>query len=132
MKGIFRAMGLAASVSMVAGCAGTDTVRYSVTSEPSGAQVEVDGVSMGTAPTEFTVDVPRRWVGLANAPGGWAYEPTISSIRILPPEDYDGDRQLVSQERQIRPDRSAKAGEASIRANLYLEPRSPTQRLEVR
>jgi len=81
---------------------------------------------------------PRAFVcadvtlGLANAPGGWAYEPTISSIRILPPEDYDGDRQLVSQERQIRPDRSAKAGEASIRANLYLEPRSPTQRLEVR
>ncbi len=132
MKALARASGLIAVALLVCGCASTEKVQYTVESEPSGAPVVVNGASMGETPAEFWIDVPKRWVGLMNAPGGWAYQPTPVTVRIMPPSDYAGDQELTSQTRQLRADQSVESGEARIRANLFLEPRMPTQPIEVR
>lgn len=122
---------VAASVA-IAGCAGTKTVRYQVQSEPSGATVEVNGTYMGKTPTGFTWDVPRRWVGLFNAPGGWAYHQGVARVRIIPPSGgHEGER-LTSQTKAIRPAQHVDQGETTIRANLFLEPTRPVQPIEVR
>ena len=44
---------------VVAGCASSNNSTYRVHSDPSGAQVYVNGVSMGVTPTEFHIIVPR-------------------------------------------------------------------------
>jgi len=54
----------------VSACTGLEMTQFRVVSNPPGAQVDVDGVSAGTTPTQISLGCSRRWVGVMEAPGG--------------------------------------------------------------
>jgi hypothetical protein len=43
-----------------------------VESEPTGAQVDVNGISVGRTPAVVSLNCSKTWVGLAHSPDGWA------------------------------------------------------------
>ena len=118
-----RALMLLAPLLLI-GCASSQDIPFKVTSDPSGAPVEVNGVRAGETPTSI------RWVGLAVAPGGWEYDDKVYNVHIFPPPRYSGEEELMSQNRRVRPASMPDGGK--IHADLSLEPRAPTQRIENR
>ena len=61
MKKILSVMVVLAAVT---GCSTSKQIKYTVTSDPSNAQVDVNGVEMGNTPTEITLGCTKQWVGL--------------------------------------------------------------------
>ena len=50
---------------LLVGCASSKSINFRVTSEPSNAQVDVNGMDVGNTPTEISLSCAQRWVGLA-------------------------------------------------------------------
>jgi hypothetical protein len=110
----------------IVGCATRDMVSFRVESDPPGAPVEVDGVSFGVTPTTIQLGAARRWVGVMNAPDGWAYDRSSYSVTVYPPRGFNG----VSQTKQISPASTLQGGRLFF--DLHLDPVAPRQRIEIR
>ncbi|MFH1674815.1 MAG: PEGA domain-containing protein [Pseudomonadota bacterium] len=110
------------------GCATRIMVPYKVTSAPSGAPVEVNGVHKGDTPTEIQLGTSKRWVGVCVAPGGWAYGNETYSVTAYPPAGSTGP--LRSQTKMVRPQETLQGG--ALFFDLRLESVMPTQPIEIR
>ena len=110
------------------GCATKITVPYEVTSVPSGAPVEVNGVHLGNTPTQIYLDASKRWVGVYVAPDGWAYGNETYRVTAYPPPDSK--ETLRSQTKVVRPQETLQGG--ALFFDLTLESVRPTQPIEIR
>jgi hypothetical protein len=102
-------------------------MKFKVVSEPSGAQVDVNGISIGKTPTEMTLECSRWWVGIANSPDGWAYENTTYEVTAYPSSANPG----YSQTKRINPCLWKGDQPAVLNFYLGLKKVEPTQKLEV-
>ena len=105
------------------GCASRKMVPYNVESIPSGAPVEVNGAYMGDTPTTITLGTVRHWVGVLNAPGGWAYGNETYEVKVYPPKNST--QTLRSQTKRIMPQMTPMGG--NLLFDLRLENVLPTQ-----
>ena len=81
------------------GCASSNMVTYKVNSTPPNAQVDVNGTSLGKTPTEIHLQCSKRWVGVINAPGGWAYDNSVYEVTVYPSSQNSG----FSQTKRVNP-----------------------------
>jgi hypothetical protein len=123
LRRVATAVALAACV---AGCASREMVSFRVESDPSGAPVEVDGVSMGTTPTTIQLGASKRWVGVVNSPDGWEYDRATYAVTVFPPRGFSG----VSQTKRISPATTPQGGRLLF--DLHLDPVTPRQRIQIR
>ncbi|MFQ5472300.1 MAG: PEGA domain-containing protein [Phycisphaerae bacterium] len=65
-------------------------VPFNVVSNPPGSQVDVNGVTLGVTPTRIELQCSRRWVGVAVAPGGRAYDNAMYEVTVYPPKENPG------------------------------------------
>lgn len=94
MKFLFS---LISSLLLLVGCAGQmHTLRIDVTSEPSGASVDLNGVHAGITPFNANVSVTRQWVGIANSPSGYGYPKQNLEFVAYPPTGAAGSFQKKS------------------------------------
>lgn len=122
-----RTLGLCFAVAMLSGCAGTKKIDYTITSDPPNAQVDVNGVRMGETPVGVWLSCSRRWVGVMNAPGGWAHTSGTYEVTAYPPRGYRG----YSQTKRIDPCQSIKQKKATLNFDLNLEAVAPRQKYEI-
>ena len=101
-------------------------VPYQVESTPIGAQIEVNGVSMGAAPTTIELQCSKRWVGLAVAPGGWAFDNAIYDVSAFPSKENPG----MSQTKRVNACQ-LKEPPGHLHFDLGLDTVSPRQRIDV-
>ena len=113
---------------MCSGCATKMMIPYKVTSVPSGAPVEVNGVHMGETPTQIQLGTSKHWVGVCVAPGGWAYGNETYNVTAYPPPDSKDS--LRSQTKIVRPQETPQGG--ALFFDLRLESVRPTQPIEIR
>jgi len=78
------------SVAFLSACAISTRVPYQVNSTPPGAQIYVDGVSMGIAPIQIELACDKRWVCAAAAPCGWEFDDTVYEVTAHPTKDNPG------------------------------------------
>ena len=109
------------------GCATSTKVTYNITSEPTQAPVDVNGVNMGATPTTATLECSKQWVGLAYSPDGWASASGKYEIKAYPPKGFRGQ----SQTKNIDPCEWKGGGNPSIQFDLGLEKVTPTQKIEI-
>jgi len=114
-------------VLATAGCASSQMVSYSVSSRPPGAQVDVNGVTMGYTPTKISLQCSKRWVGVFNAPGGWAYDSAIYEITVYPSVDRPG----LSQTKKVDACQARNMETPGVMFDLSLEGVAPRQTLDV-
>ena len=112
---------------VVSGCATSNSVKYLVTSEPENAQIDVNGVEMGATPTEVNLECAKKWVGVINAPGGWANASGPYSVKAYPPRGSGGEIQT----KNVDPCQWSGEGNPSIKFDLEFESVAPTQKIEV-
>ena len=112
---------------LIVGCASATKVTYKITSEPQGAPVDVNDVSMGTTPTKATLQCTKQWVGLMNSPDGWAKASNKYEIKAYPPKGMNGQ----SQTKHIDPCQWKGNDEPAIQFDLRLEKVTPTQKLDI-
>jgi hypothetical protein len=74
-------------------------IRYNIISEPEGAPVDVNGMSVGKTPTSATLECTKKWVGVMNSPDGWANATGKYEIKAYTPVGAKG----VSQTKDIDP-----------------------------
>jgi len=73
------------------GCGTIDrTAAISITSEPSGANVDVNGVYRGKTPLALQIPLVKSWVGLAYSPNGYAYVNQDFVFVGYPPQGVSG------------------------------------------
>jgi hypothetical protein len=118
---------IVATTMIVFGCASQAMIPVAVISTPPGAQVDVNGISMGTPPAQLSLSCPKRWVGVANAPDGWAYDGSIFEITVYPSSGNPG----YSQTKRINPCQWAGSGALEVKFDLGLERVAPTQKLQL-
>ena len=116
------------AITLFGGCATKVMVPYKVTSVPSGAPIEVNGVKVGETPAQIQLGTSKRWVGVAIAPGGWAYGNEMYNVTAFPPPDSN--EPLRSQTKIVRPQDTLQGGELFF--DLRLESIRPTQPVEIR
>lgn len=112
---------------LISGCASSQMKKFLVTSQPSGAAVDVNGMNMGNTPLVIELQCSKAWVGLANAPGGWNYDNAKYEIEVLPNEKMEG----FSQKKTVNACQWQGKGAGKIVFDLNLETVAPTQRLSV-
>jgi hypothetical protein len=128
VRTVSRKLLVVAAAATLFGCTSTSMVPVRVTSTPPGAQVDVDGVSMGSTPVQVSLSCSRRWVGVLNAPDGWAYDASTFEITIYPSSQRPG----YSQTKRINPCQWAGPGSPEVKFDVGLESVSPTQKIEIR
>jgi hypothetical protein len=114
------------AVALVSGCASAAMVPYHVESTPPGAQIDVNGVSMGTAPTTIQLQCSKRWVGVINAPGGWSYDRSIYTVVAYPTKENPG----MSQTKQVNAC-EIKHPRGHLHFELGLDTVKPVERIDV-
>jgi len=102
-------------------------IPFSIDSKPPGAQVDVNGVTMGVTPTNIQLECMRYWVGVGVAPGGWAYNSTEYEITVYPSIDNPG----ISQTKMISACDAREMDNPGITFDLGLDTIAPRQRLDV-
>ncbi len=112
--------------SLMLGCATAKMVPFNVTSTPPGAQVDVDGVTLGVTPTEIQLQCSKRWVGLAVAPGGWGYTSPVYEVTVYPSKERPG----LSQTKRVNACQ-VKNPPGHLSFDLGLESVTPRQRIDV-
>jgi hypothetical protein len=112
----------------LASCASSDWVIYDVDSSPQGGLVEVNGIHLGTTPCQIKLRTSERWVGLANAPGGWAQGGETYLVIVYPP--VNSSEPLYSQSKQVMPAMTPDGG--MLFFNLRLVNVAPVQPVEFR
>jgi PEGA domain len=85
------------SVACLSACAVSTRVPYQVTSTPPGAQIYVDGVSMGAAPVPIELACDKLWVCPADAPCRWEFSDDASEVTAY----YPGDNSDLSQTKRV-------------------------------
>lgn len=108
------------------GCSTSRMVVFEVTSEPSNAQIEVDGYSMGTTPTQIQLACSEKWVGLAFSPDGFQRSGSYT-VTAYPPAGAIGD----PQSKEINPWRWEGTSNPSIFFDLQIRDVEPVDRLEI-
>lgn len=108
------------------GCATANMVPFSVDSVPPGAQVDVNGVTLGHTPTEIQLQCSKRWVGVAVAPGGWAYDNAVYEVTVYPSKERPG----LSQTKRVNACQ-VKNPPGHLSFDLELESVTPRQRIDV-
>lgn len=108
-------------------CATSHKVSYNITSDPVYAQIDVNGVSMGLAPVEITLECNRAWVGLMNSPDGWTDTSGSYQISAYPPKGYNGQSQM----KLVNPCQWKGGGSPTIAFDLDLRLIAPTQTVEL-
>lgn len=68
-------------------CASSQPVQYRVTSTPSGALIEINGVQHGKTPTVITLHTNKKWVGVANTATGWDYSKDRFLVTATDPQN---------------------------------------------
>lgn len=119
-------MAVLGSLLALSGCATGRMIPFHVDSTPPGAQVDVNGMSMGITPTEIKLKCSKRWVGLAVAPGGWEYDNTLYEVAAYPSRDNPG----VSQAKRVNPCQIENPP-GRLHFDLGLDPVSPRQRVDL-
>lgn len=114
------------AVTSVSGCATATMVPYQVESSPPGAQIEVNGVSMGAAPTTIELQCSKRWVGVVRAPGGWAFDNAVYDVSAFPTKDNPG----LSQTKRVNACQ-LKEPPGRLNFDLDLDTVSPRQRIDI-
>ena len=107
------------------GCATATIIPFNVASTPPGAQVDVNGVTLGVTPTEIGLQCSKRWVGLAVAPGGWAYDDSYE-VTVYPSKEKPG----FSQTKRVNACQ-VKDPPGHLSFDLGLESVTPRQRIDV-
>ncbi len=111
---------------LLAGCATATMVPFVVESEPPGALVDVNGVSLGATPTQIQLRCVKRWVGVLNAPGGWAYANPPYAVTVYPSRQAPG----ISQTKWVNPCEIA-TPPGRLHFNLGLDSVTPRQRIDI-
>lgn len=120
-KFIFMFAGL-----LLGGCASSQMVPYQVESAPPGAQIDVDGNSVGITPTEIKLQCSRHWVGLAHSSTGYAPDSPNYKVTATPSNSAPG----YTQTRSVNPcEITTPPGHLFF--NLQLEKVQPRQRIDV-
>ncbi len=78
-------------------CAVSARVPYQVTSTPPGAQIYVNGVSMGAAPVQIELACDKLWVCPDKAPCGWEFSDHASEVTAY----SAGDNSDLSQTKRV-------------------------------
>ncbi|MEK6698212.1 MAG: SHOCT domain-containing protein [Nitrospirota bacterium] len=110
----------------LSGCASATMVPFTVDSTPQGGQIDVNGVTLGTTPMEIQLQCSKRWVGVAVAPGGWAYDNAIYDVTVYPSRNNPG----VSQTKRVNACQ-VKNPPGHLFFDLALDPVSPRQRIDL-
>lgn len=113
-------------VSALSGCATGTLVPYQIDSTPPGAKIEVDGVSFGATPTRIELQCNKRWVGLAYAPDGWAYDGSGYQVTAFPTKASPG----VAQTKRINACQ-IKTPPGRLHFDLGLDAQTPRQRVDI-
>lgn len=114
-------------IIIVAGCASTHEVVYRVNSEPNGAQVDVNGTTLGNTPTEIKLQCSKRWVGVMNAPGGYANASGKYEVKVYPPKGTPG----LSQTKNVDPCQWNGQGKPELKFDLNLRSLEPLKQIEI-
>jgi hypothetical protein len=113
---------------LLTGCATSTLVEYKVISDPAGAPVDVNDVSTGITPCTITLQYTSRWVGLAEAPGGWAKGNETYVVTCFPPPNSK--ERLFSQKKIVEPSTTPQGGQLLF--DLHLDVVGPQQRIDIR
>jgi len=77
------------SVACLSACATSTKMPYQVNSTPPGAQIYVNGVSMGIAPIQIELACDKLWLCPASAPCHWEFDDYVYEVTAHP-TDNDG------------------------------------------
>lgn len=106
------------SVACLSACAISARVPYQVNSTPPGAQLYVNGVSMGIAPIQIELACDKLWVCPASATCHWEFDDYAYEVTAYTTKDNPG----LSQTKHINPCQpEARAGQ--IYFDLGSEPK---------
>lgn len=108
-------------------CATAESRRFLVSSTPPGALIDVDGASAGATPTELHLRCVKRWVGLINAPDGWAYDGSQYTVTAYPPDGSAG----YSQSKRINACMINGPGPGAIHFDTNLDAVTPKSRVDI-
>lgn len=73
------------------GCGTTNQIAsVNVTSEPSEANIDVNGVYRGKTPLTLQIPLVRSWIGLANSADGYGYINQDYQFTAYPPQGVQG------------------------------------------
>ncbi len=79
------------SVACLSACAISTHVPYQVNSTPPGAQIYVDGISMGNAPIQIELACDKRWFCRAESNiCGWVFDDYVYEVTAYPSKDNPG------------------------------------------
>lgn len=118
---------LFAVMVLASACSTTKMVEFRVESEPSGAQVDINGVSAGFTPTSVSLKCGRHFVGYANSSDGYGYDYSPYNITVYPSKDLPGE----SQSKLIDACQMAENGGGTLRFDLGLQRIQPKQRVDL-
>ena len=113
---------LVSAVIIFSGCSSKNMVTYNVNSVPSGAKVDVNDMYIGDTPTQINLECQKRWVGLLNAPDGYANASGSYTVKAYP-NKFAG----ISQTKNIDPCQWTGKGKPSLQFDLALETVKPTE-----
>ena len=116
------------AATIMSGCASSNMIPFSIDSKPPGAHVDVNGVAMGVTPTSIQLSCTKRWVGIAVAPGGWAYDSAEYEIEVYPSEGNPG----MTQTKTVKACQARNIRSPGITFDLRLDRFAPRQRVDVR
>ena len=85
------------SVACFSACAASITVPYQVSSTPPGAQIFVNGVSMGIAPIQIELACDKRWACVAGTPCGWDFIDAVYEVTA----NLNNDTPSLSQTQRV-------------------------------
>jgi hypothetical protein len=120
---------IAISILLCSGCGAKRTmISCRVTSDPSGASIDVNGVNIGNTPTTIELRTTKTWVGLVNSPDGWQYGNETYEVTAYPPPHSK--EKVVSQTIRIKPSMTPHG--CKIFFQLGLEPVYPAQPVQLK
>jgi len=119
---------LSITALLFSACATSQMVAFKVNSEPPGARIDVNGVSMGATPTEIDLTCSRRWVGYIDSSDGWAYDGPTYEVTAYPSSTQRG----YSQTKRINPCEWKGKATPQLHFDLGLDRVQPLQRIEVK
>lgn len=101
-------------------------VPYQVTSDPTGAQVDINGTTAGNTPLTIELQCSKTFVGYGNSPTGYVNATGTYTIVVYPAKGMKG----YSQTKRVDPCQYA-GDYGKINFNLELDPVLPKERIEI-
>jgi len=92
---------LFAAVLVCFGCSNTFLVTYEVSSKPTGAAIEVDGVPMGVTPTTIQLEVTKVRVDRTVNLDWYGHGGETYNVTAHPPSNADGN--ITTQTKKLTP-----------------------------